>query len=554
RTRLENALQDIAPHIESKKVNKETIAESHEAVNSLYAESIQRAINSHRAELNPCADRKSLHLQAKQLLTTLQHSRGQILALERAIQVSENPALQVRLQRQLKNALALYFMNAARQYFMMETALTTPRGSDSSPLIWAELSKLAGDQNEELVLYLDSLRHGIDSISFGMNLAMESITNDPMHRYEYGDLMPLFSPWVKQLREHALGLANVLFKTLSSTSGGQGTSNTVTTRESLDDIFESSLYLVDVNDKLIAHGFDAHLVVSLSNRTDPHASPLEDLQQRLSTLGINTTSDSTLEDLAETTEQPVENSSNQSRKKIQYVEKLLALTPFAHFEKLNSSSGTFHPDTVLASATQAMEQALRLKTNLQRQLGLGVAADMGMAESVENKITMLDEAMSRLNISVLQTDLYKHYPFPQTRHWAFLLEGNQVTQIGKPQSLASQTEHLYEIEIIPTRDSQGRQPEPVYLHLHLKRVPALANTQALIGALLRQPNLIEAAHLKSSFYRNKGKTWESNQQARGQYEKLVKRSQINTEFLTAMEGFLNRADKRPLSQSRKGRR
>jgi hypothetical protein len=143
----------------------------------------------------------------------------------------------------------------------------------------------------------------------------------------------------------------------------------------------------------------------------------------------------------------------------------------------------------------------------------------------------------------VHADSYKRYPFPRTEHWASLFKQQEIAQVSAPKALPSDKEHLYEIEIIPKPTADGQPADPVYLHLHLSSKPVLKKKQSLIQALLENPKLIDAAHLKSSYYRNKGKTWETNQQLQGNYENLVKRSPVNLQFLSAIDGFCKQVEK-----------
>lgn len=137
----------------------------------------------------------------------------------------------------------------------------------------------------------------------------------------------------------------------------------------------------------------------------------------------------------------------------------------------------------------------------------------------------------------VHADSYKRYPFPKAEHWLSLFEQNEIADIGTPKVLPSAKEYLYEIEIVPKPTGDGKPADPVYLHLHLSSKPVLKKNQTLIQALIEHPDLISAAHLKSSYHRNKGKTWETDQVLLGKYESLVKRSPVSPKFLSAIESF-----------------
>ncbi|HEX4918417.1 MAG TPA: hypothetical protein VFV43_11005 [Limnobacter sp.] len=428
-------------------------------------------------------------------------------------------------------------MNAARQFFMLETVLNSLHAQSPNSAT-SQLGDSTGlPVGNELHKYLNLLGKRIERISIGLNHVMKLIMNDPLRKYEFQDLIPMFGPWVKELREHALGLANVLFKMMESDTSPEGIHSPISRNKCYCDIFESALYLVDVSDKMISMGMASTIGETSRQNTRNTAPHHQGIEETLAALALENNPDAHEEDEYNSalTQSPTASDTNtEPSKKTRHLEKLFAKTPFAQFENLKNHAAIFHPDTVLACAARAQEDAMRLKANLQRHLHDCANHPPELVGRIEQKILELDGMLSTLNSSTLQADLYKHYPFPQSKHWLTLLEQQQIAHVSKPQNLPSQKEHLYEIEIVPKPDSKGRQPTPIYLHLHLKKSPTLKKRQSLIGGVLEQPSLIEAAHLKSSYYRNKGKTWENNQQALGQYESLVKRSPVNTAFLASI--------------------
>lgn len=197
----------------------------------------------------------------------------------------------------------------------------------------------------------------------------------------------------------------------------------------------------------------------------------------------------------------------------------------------DASAKLFLPEGILDSLSQEIETANDSLKKIDELIKLKVLNTHSHNALVKKKHE-IEQSVIKAQATTIAYDLYKQYPVPQASHWQKLLEHDEIGACSEIKRLpTSDGSKLFEIGIQAKPTSSGDTPEKVWLHLHTQSDFKLKKKQPLAVAIQTQLDKVDAAHLKSDFFRNKGKRWQRAQQMQGKLDALVERSPVSSQFI-----------------------
>lgn len=539
RANLKKSLQDLEPYINPRVMDTAQLANSYSALSALYGATIEREKAKLRATLSPYDDRDTQYNHVNKMVKGLQETKLQIHYLEKAIELAGSIEHKTALKDRLENTLAQYHIATAQKFFTTVDVLLSPAKADHEDR--SDLGGKSGTSGtlNEILKYVNPLKKRIQSICEVLAVLVYEEAFKPAIDFQFKDFIPHFMPWNEEIREHAFGLANVLFDAMECQPKPEGEIKPTSIEDHYAKIFDSALFLVDVSDKMKALGYAAPK--KGQPRAQSNVGGIDDasIQAKLAKLKVDISIDAPEGSSPKPATPPQDSdiSSGITDQKTRKLLNLLGQEPSRFFKSLYKSPQKYTPDTILQAANRAKESTVTLITSLERELTDPKVVQSTHANRIREKLEESNKELAMLDDPALGFDLYKNYSCPKAKHWLTLFNHQQIAKVHAAKKLSSESEPLYEIELVPTPNSDGTQAPPVFLHLHLTHRPVPKKKQSLISGIAQNPQLIKAAHLKSSYYRGKGKAWEKNNIAQRQYDELVKRSPVNTEFLEAVANF-----------------
>ncbi|NJM32017.1 MAG: hypothetical protein HC848_02915 [Limnobacter sp.] len=200
----------------------------------------------------------------------------------------------------------------------------------------------------------------------------------------------------------------------------------------------------------------------------------------------------------------------------------------------------YPPNTVMHQTRQDLEKARKLEQALhkteanlkEKQTDVLGGAIQQTIQRIEKKRSQLQGEIAFYSSPDFEADLIKENLMVEESDWRTLLHNDQVASVSLPKALPVREQEgaIYEIGITAKPMTSIGKSHTVWLHIHLDQPSPITEPELLYQELLRNLDKSRAAHLKSNFFRKKGKEWEQMQYLTNQSVELVKRCKVSQGF------------------------
>lgn len=482
---------------------------------------------------------------------------GTIINLEKSLQLCSESGLRNKIHQELFTSKSNFLMAC---FGVMAHEI----GTALSPLDKKTQSVELG-QAEKLLSQLsppdhlsDSVRQGLQDQLLLISFLIVKLKQSNELEMSANDLavhLQSLDHWMNAARMHLIGLAHQLFEGIfqRTPSNQAGTSHDPNAWH--ERVFKVCLDAVDALDYLLSRNADGSIRTpskSLPTVCQLEASEAESVSQHLDMLDIGYSSEPGSESRSSPADQPksetgsiavdesVPTSPGDFQSELaEKADKLLNQRYFVMADYYQQAFSDHMPETVF-NAFENDCKAAGIAIKKMDAVAQAWSGDQDLKQKLTDKINELKARTENLRNLALRTDYLKCYKFPQARHWTELIKRREVNSIRlDPKPIAKDTDTFYELEIRskPTQfDQKGRS---AWLHIHVhKALPRNTNPRSTWEQLRAQPRNIQAAHLKSDYYRQKGRQWEQAEMAKGNYNNLVKRAKATEELLVMIDHFI----------------